>query len=117
MELNELKKLREMNELDLLYKIIEIAESSKKDMEKTLCGINVAGVRSRKNVQDIKVLCEAIRDKIQERKGTQWKRRKNSALERVIKKTEDIEARDNIKIQKRKQERVSKINNERAKRQ
>ncbi len=69
MELNELEELKKMNELDLLYKIIDVANSTKKRTEQVLKGNNVAGSKVRAKMQDIRLLAEQIRTKVQIRKG------------------------------------------------
>jgi len=68
MELKELEELKKFNELDLLYKIIEKAESIKKRTEQILKGNKTAGVDVRKSMQDIRLLSEIIRDLVQKRK-------------------------------------------------
>ena len=68
MELKELEELKEFNELDLLYRLIEKAESEKKRTEQILKGNKTAGVNVRKTLQDIRLLSEIIRDFIQRRK-------------------------------------------------
>ena len=68
MGLKELEELKDYNELDLLVKLIEIAESAKKRTEKVLRGNKSAGVDVRKAMQDIRLLSEIIRDEIQRRK-------------------------------------------------
>jgi hypothetical protein len=70
MELNELEKLREYNELDLLHKIIEVAEKSKKRVEQNLRGNKTAGVDVRHSMQDVRLLAEIVRETVQMRKGT-----------------------------------------------
>lgn len=70
MEINELEQLREYSELDLLYKIIEVAESNKKRTEQFLRGNGTAGVDVRQSMQDIRLLAELIRESIQTKKGT-----------------------------------------------
>jgi len=70
MEINELEQLREYSELDLLYKIIEVAESNKKRAEQFLRGNGTAGVDVRHSMQDIRLLAELIRESIQTKKGT-----------------------------------------------
>jgi len=70
MELNELELLRESNELDLLLKIIEIAEGNKKRAEQFLKGNKTAGVDIRHSMQDVRLLAELIRESIQLKKGT-----------------------------------------------
>ena len=54
MNLKELEQLKEFNELDLLYKLIEKSESIKKRTEQILRGNKSAGVEVRKTVQDIR---------------------------------------------------------------
>jgi len=70
MEINELEELRDYSELDLLYKIIEVAESNKKRAEQFLRGNGTAGVDVRQSMQDIRLLAELIRESIQTKKGT-----------------------------------------------
>jgi hypothetical protein len=70
MEINELEKLRDCSELDLLYKIIEVAESKKKRAEQFLRGNGTAGTDIRHSMQDIRLLAELIRESIQIKKGT-----------------------------------------------
>lgn len=75
MELKELEKLRDYNELDLLYKIIEIAEKNKRRTEEFLKGnkasdVNItAGVDIRWSMQDIRLLAMLIRESVQSSKG------------------------------------------------
>jgi len=70
MELNELEELRECNELDLLHKMIEVAESNKRRVEQILRGNKTAGVDVRHSMQDVRLLAELIRESIQMKKGT-----------------------------------------------
>ena len=70
MEVNELKNLRNYNELDLLHKIIEIVEKSKKRVEQNLRGNKTAGVDVRHSMQEIRLLAEIVRETVQMRKGT-----------------------------------------------
>ena len=65
MEINELKQLRDFSELDMLYKIIEIAENNKNRTEEFLKGNKTAGTDVRKTMQDIRFLSELIRESIQ----------------------------------------------------
>lgn len=69
MELKELEELREYNELDLLHKIIDIAEKSKKRVEQNLRGNKTAGVDVRHSMQDVRLLAEIVRETVQMRKG------------------------------------------------
>ena len=70
MELKELEALRECNELDLLYKIIEVAQSNVKRTEQFLKGNKTAGVDVRHSMQDVRLIAEFIRESIQIKKGT-----------------------------------------------
>ena len=70
MELNELEALRGYNELDLLHKLIEIAQENKKRTEQFLKGNKTAGVDVRHSMQDVRLLAEFIREAIQVKKGT-----------------------------------------------
>jgi hypothetical protein len=87
MELQEIEKLKTLNELDLLYKIIEIAEGAKKRTELVLHNNHAAGVDVRKTLQDIRLLSTIMRDQIQRRE----RKRKNkpsireSAIDKAIK--------------------------------
>ena len=68
MKLKELEELKGFNELDVLYKLIEKAEGIKKRTEKLVKGNKTAGVDVRKSMQEIRLLSEIIRDKVQVRK-------------------------------------------------
>jgi hypothetical protein len=70
MELNELEELREYSELDLLYKLIEVAKGNTKRTEQFLKGNKTAGVDVRHSMQDVRLLAEFIRESIQVKKGT-----------------------------------------------
>ena len=109
MELDDLKSLKDLNELDLLYKLITIADSCRKDTEKVLKGEKEPGIRVRRKLQDIRTLCQIMRDEIQLRKGTTWEFRMGSALDREIKIAEKKEIKDKEMIAKKKQERVSRL--------
>ena len=85
--LEELIELRELNELDVLYKIAEIVSSRdlQKRVEQTLGSNNQAGIDVRRNLQDIKLLSNVIRDKIQVRKDNTKKEGKEDNLDKAIK--------------------------------
>jgi hypothetical protein len=68
MELNELEELREYSELDLLYKLIEVAKSNTKRTEQFLKGNKTAGVDVRHSMQDVRLIAEFIRESIQVKK-------------------------------------------------
>jgi hypothetical protein len=95
----------------LLYKLIKIAESSKRDTEKVLKGEKIPGARVRKKMQDIKMMCEIIRDMIQVRFGLSktWKECRVPALERLIKEAQESLEKEKKMIEKRKKERREKI--------
>ena len=105
MGLKELEELKDYNELDLLGKLIEIAESAKKRTEKVLRGNKSAGVDVRKAMQDIRLLSEIIRDEIQRRKF-KGKKLGESKLEQAI----DSEKKRLI----REEERIKRLEEKRA---
>jgi|LFRM01.1.fsa_nt_gb hypothetical protein len=109
MELRELHRIAELSELDLLYEMIEIIQSNKKDAERILRGEKEAGIRVRNKMQDVKLICEIIRDKIQEGKGVEWEKRKNSALDRAIKIAQKREEQKKESNEKRRQERIARL--------
>lgn len=109
MELEELNGLVNLNELDLLYKLIEIAAANKKDAERILKGEKAAGIRVRDSLQDVKTLCEIIRDKIQIRKGIEWGPKRISALEKAIKEAQRKQIKDKELIEKKKRERLARF--------
>jgi hypothetical protein len=84
MNLDELYELRDMNELDMLYKLIEIADSSKKRMESFIKGNKTAGKDVRKSMMDIILVSEIIRDEIQKNKGITRKKYKKDKLAEAI---------------------------------
>ena len=104
MEMNELEELRNFNELDLLYKIIDVAEDSKKRTEKVVKGNETAGVDVRHSMQDIRLLAEIIRESIQSKKGRkkpktgEYKGREItlSKLEKAIVDKEDSEKKADV---------------------
>lgn len=109
MELEELNSLSDLNELDLLYKIIDMANSYKNDAERVLKGEKAASTRLRFGVQDIKWICEIIRDKAQIRKGITWESRQSSALERLTKKAREAREKEAKYIERKKNERLAKL--------
>ena len=68
MKLKELEEMREFNELDVLYVMIEKIQNTKKRAEQLVKGNKTAGVDVRRGMQDIKLLSDIIRDKVQNRK-------------------------------------------------
>jgi len=109
MELDELRKLIDLNELDLLYELTSIIESNKKDVERILRGQKEAGIRVRESMQDVKLLCEIIRDKIQVRKKAKWGDKRISALDKAIKSAQKKLIRESQITEKRKQERIARL--------
>jgi len=109
MNLEELNGLADLNELDLLYKLIEVAGSNKKDTEKVLRGEKAAGIRVRDSLQDVKMLCEIIRDKIQIRKGMEWGPKRVSALDKAIREAQRKQIKGRELIEKKKRERIARL--------
>jgi len=56
------------NILDLLLDIKDLTEDIQPDAEKTLKGNKTAGIRLRKQMQEIKRRCQEIRDRVQDNK-------------------------------------------------
>ena len=83
--LQELEEMKEYNELDILFKVIEISGSIKDITEKTIKGNKTAGVDTRKHIQDLRMLLEIMRNKIQYRKDG-LEEDENSKLFRAIEK-------------------------------
>lgn len=110
MELNDLENLKNFSELDLLYKIIEVAENAKKRTELILHNNHAAGVDIRKTLQDIRLLSTIMRDQIQRRD----RKRKNkpvsneSAIDKAIK--------AEISRLKKEDERIKKLEEKRKRR-
>lgn len=109
MDLIELENLKNYNELDLLYKIIEVAESAKKRTELVLHNNYAAGVDVRKTLQDVRLLSIIMRDQIQRRtrKGRGQDLPKESALDKAIQ-TEVLRL-------KKEDERIEKLEEKRKK--
>lgn len=110
MDLSELEELKDCNELDLLYKIIEVAEGIKRRTELVLHNNHAAGVDVRKKLQDIRLLSLIMRDEIQRRE----KKRKNqdASKESVIEKAIQSE----INRLKKEDERIQKLEEKRKQR-
>lgn len=70
MELNDLEELRGYNELDMLHKLIDVAQENMRRTEQFLKGNKTAGVDVRHSMQDVRLLAEFIRESIQVKKGT-----------------------------------------------
>lgn len=106
MELKELDELKEFNELDLLYRLIEKAESEKKRTEQILKGNKTAGVNVRKALQDIRLLSEIIRDFIQRRKYKK-EPKKDSKLIQAINSEKKRLLREEKRIKKLEEKRIT----------
>lgn len=106
--LNDLEELKKCNELDILYKIIDIANNAKKRTEEILADNKQAGVDVRKLLQDIKILSDIMRDKIQLRKSKteKGKNRLYKAIdnekERIKKEEEKIKRLEKNRLEKSK---------------
>lgn len=110
MDLSELEELKNCNELDLLYKIIEFAEGLKKRTELVLHNNHTAGVDVRKKLQDIRLLSLIMRDEIQRRE----KKRKNQDVSKDSAIDKAIQAE--IKRLKKEDERIQKLEEKRKRR-
>lgn len=105
MDLKELEELKNFNELDLLYRLIEKADGIKKRTEKILRGNKSAGVDVRKKLQDIRLLSEFIRDLIQRRKLKKTSK-KDSKLVSAINFENKRLLREEIRIKKLEEKRA-----------
>lgn len=111
MNLEELESLKELNELDLLYKITDIIEDNYGDAEAIIKqrGWKASGVRVRDNMQDVKLISEIIRDKIQIRKGVKWGDKRKFVLDKAIENEKTRLSKQTESNRKRKQERINNI--------
>jgi len=116
MELNDLEELRDYSELDLLYKLIDIAKDNIKRTEQFIKGNKTAGVDVRHSMQDVRLLAEIIRESIQIKKGAKnpgyLKYKDESIIDNkieraIINKKESIE-KENALIKKREIIRIKK---------
>lgn len=64
MKIKELEELKECNELDILYKIINKAEKLESRTEDSAVGNKRAGIEVRKQLVDIRTLINIMRDVI-----------------------------------------------------
>jgi len=103
MELKELEGLKNLNELDLLFKIIDLSESCRKDTERILKGNNTAGVRVRQKMQDLRFLAELIRERVQETKGVEKvvNKNKKGVLDKAIEKEKKRLKKDKEALKKK----------------
>ncbi len=84
MEVEDLQKIQDYNEYDLLFEIIDIAKNNTNNAEETLKNNKAAAVRLRKGMQDIRFLCEVIRGKIQIRRGTSLGSKKENIIQEKL---------------------------------
>lgn len=106
MNLEELEELKNYNELDLLYKLIEKAESIKKRTEQLIVKDNKsAGVDVRKAMQDIRLLSEIIRDSVQRRKFKKGSKEESKLVQAIKREKNRLE---------REEERIKRIEEKRA---
>lgn len=84
MEVEDLRRIQNYNEYDLLFEIIDIANNNTNNAEETLRNNKAAAVRLRKGMQDIRFLCEVIRNKIQIRRGTSLGNKKENTIEEKL---------------------------------
>jgi hypothetical protein len=107
MNLKELESLKDCNELDLLYKIINKSESIKKRVENLVVGVKAAGVDVRKAMQDIRLLSEIIRDEAQRRKKQNIPF-ENSRLFKAIESEKKRLEKEEIRIRKLEEKRANR---------
>ena len=62
MKIKELEALKECNELDILYKIINKAEKLESRTEESVVGNKAAGIEVRKRLSDMRILISIMRD-------------------------------------------------------
>jgi len=112
MNLEELENLKNLNELDLLYEIRKMAQDNYEDAEVVLKQRRwkTSGIRLRDKMQDIKLITEIIRDKIQLRKGVKWGSKRKLALDKAIEEEIKRVEREGKKNEIRKQKRIAKAN-------
>ena len=109
LDIDELLELNELNELDILYKLIELTNSLTSDMEKVVRGVKVSGLRIRHRLQDVILLSEVIRDKIQIRRGADWGKKRVFVLDKAIKKENERIKKEIEAAELKRKERISKI--------
>ena len=110
MTLEELEELRNLNSLDILYKILDISDSAKPDAEKSIKGVKDAGVRLRKKMQDIKLLSDVIRDKIQIKKGADWSDKRKFSLDKAIEAEKERLRKEDERIELARKKRLQEFN-------
>lgn len=112
MELQDLERLGGLNELDLLYEITKISQANLEDAESVVKQKRwkASGVRLRDSMQDIKLIAEIIRDKIQMRKGVDWGPKRKFALDKAIEEEKERIEKERKTIEERKLERITRVN-------
>lgn len=110
MELEELNEMDNLNELDLFYKMEQMVRCLRKDTEKILRGNKKASIRVRRNLQDIKLICNIIRDKIQIRNGAKWGNARVDSLSKAKEIAKQSLKKEQDFIEKRKNERIERLN-------
>jgi hypothetical protein len=111
MDLEELERLRNLNELDLLHKIVEISQESYDAAEEAIKqqrGWKYRGVTLRDKMQDVKLIAEIIRDKIQLRKGVEWGPKRKFALDKAIEEEVERLKKQEEKTQKRRRGQIAR---------
>lgn len=112
MDLQGLERLKELNEMDLLNEITKISQANIEDAEVVVKEKRwkASGVRLRDSMQDIKLITEIIRDKIQIRKGAEWGTKRKFALDKAIEEEKKRIEKEKKTIAERKLERISRVN-------
>ena len=112
MNLKQLKELKSLNELDLLYKIIDIAKENFVDVETVIKQhkSKVAGIRVRSNILDIKILVDLIREGVLVRRGLLLRKGRPGVLANAITSEKEFQKKQKIKNEKNRRKRIAKFN-------
>lgn len=97
MKIKELEALKECNELDILYKIIEKAEKMEPRTEESVVGNKSAGIEVRKKLSDMRILISIMRDIITTRNNPSTRM---SVLDKEIQKKQAKDKKEEEYLQK-----------------
>jgi len=97
MKIKELEALRECNELDILYQIINKAEKLESRTEESVVGNKAAGIEVRKKLSDMRILISIMRDIITTRNSPSSRM---SVLDKAIKSRQDKDKKEEEYLQK-----------------
>lgn len=109
MDLKSLENLKNLNELDLLYELSRIIQSNYDEAETVVKQKRwkLPGMRLRNSMQDVRLISEIIRDKIQIRKGVKWGNKRKFALDKAIEKEIKRIEKEKKRIEIRRQNRMT----------